>query len=380
MTVLISVTHLLGTGHLGRALVLARAFAAAGHRAIVASGGMPVSNFDTTGVTLHQLPPLRSDGTNFTRLLTDTGAEADAPYLARRRAQLSALIRDCAPDALITELYPFGRRVLRDEFLAALETAQALPRRPVILSSIRDILAPPSKPAKATRADEIIARHYDAVLVHSDPGVTTLDQSWPVSPMLAAKLRYTGFVAAPPPGPHPTGEGAGDILVSAGGGDVGQPLFQAALGAARAMPSHRWRLLVGGQDVAGRIAGLAACGIPDNAVLEPARPDFRQMLSAAAASVSMCGYNTAMDLLQTGTPALLIPFDDGKEVEQGLRADALARLDGVALLRAADLGADAMARGVAQVLSAPRRDTGALQFDGAARSVALTQNLIEARP
>jgi len=61
-------------------------------------------------------------------------------------------------------------------------------------------------------------------------------------------------------------------------------------------------------------------------VVEPPTPDFRMLLTGAAASVSMCGYNTALDVLQAGVPAVLIPFDDGGEVEQGLRADALAAL------------------------------------------------------
>ena len=59
MKVLIAVTHLLGSGHLARALTIARSFAAAGHDAVVASGGMGAPQLNATGVTLLQLPPLR---------------------------------------------------------------------------------------------------------------------------------------------------------------------------------------------------------------------------------------------------------------------------------------------------------------------------------
>ena len=62
MTVIIVVTHLLGSGHLARALVLAKAFAAAGHKMILVSGGMPVAHLDTNGIEFMQLPPVRSDG------------------------------------------------------------------------------------------------------------------------------------------------------------------------------------------------------------------------------------------------------------------------------------------------------------------------------
>ena len=78
MRVMIVVTHLLGTGHLVRALNIARACVDAGHSVTLVSGGMPVVHLDFTGVNLVQLPPLRSDGVDFTRLLTSDGSVASA--------------------------------------------------------------------------------------------------------------------------------------------------------------------------------------------------------------------------------------------------------------------------------------------------------------
>ncbi|MFW8594236.1 glycosyltransferase family protein [Cribrihabitans neustonicus] len=377
MKVLIAVTHLLGTGHLSRALTLGRAFAAEGHTVRVASGGFPAPQLDHTGVDLVQLPPLRSDGVAFTRLLGESGELADGDYLARRSTALLAALRDMQPDVLITELYPFGRRSLASEFLALLEAAGRLPRRPVVLASVRDILAPPSKPQKAEAADAVIAAHYDAVLVHSDPAATKLETSWPVSPMLAEKLRYTGYAASAPAGPHPEGAGTGEILVSAGGGAVGDALFACALEAAGMMPEHRWRLLVGGSDAAARIAALSEH--PSPAILEPARPDFRQMLSGAAASVSMCGYNTALDLLQAGTPAVLVPFDAGSETEQTLRAESLAPLDGIAVLKSADLTPQNLCAALRAAMRAPERTAGGFRFDGAAWTVEIAAGLLGER-
>ncbi|GAA6201870.1 glycosyltransferase [Aquicoccus sp. SU-CL01552] len=377
MKVMIVVTHLLGTGHLSRALTLARAFDAAGHEVLVVSGGRPAPHLHPGALGWLQLPLLASDGVDFTRLLTDTGEEADAGYLERRRIALRGALIAFAPDVLITELFPFGRRALSGEFLSLLEAARDQRRRPIVLSSIRDILAPPSKPSKAERAEEIVTRLYDAVLVHSDPHATRLEQSWPVTPTLADKLRYTGYVAPPAPVPHPQGLGTDEVLVSAGGGAVGGPLFRAALEAARLRPALHWRLLVGGNDPA-QLSELQATA-PANATVEAARPEFRQMLPHAAASVSMCGYNTAMDLLQAGTPAVLIPFDAGKEVEQSLRAESLAQLPAVEVLRSADMTAHTLAGALDRALAAgPHRDSG-LEFDGAARSVAIATQMAEAR-
>ncbi|MBL4768961.1 MAG: glycosyltransferase [Rhodobacteraceae bacterium] len=379
MKTMIVVTHLLGTGHLSRALTLARAFVAKGHDMLVASGGMPAPQLDHSDIQILQLPPLQSDGTNFTRLLDDTGLPADESYLSNRSEILNRAFAAFRPEILITELYPFGRRILSTEFLSLLDTAKALLTPPTVLSSIRDILAPPSKPSKATRADEIIARYYDAVLVHSDPQTTQLDQSWPVSGKLAPFLHYTGYVAPPNASTHPDNTGTGEILVSAGGGSVGDALFETAVQAARLDPNQQWRLLVGGSNAKDRVAKYSQLARGTRTIIEPARSDFRQMLHGAAASVSMCGYNTALDLLQAGTPAVMIPFDAGNEVEQTLRATSLASMPGLSVLSSVDLTPEMLNLHLQQVINDGPRVDGGLNFDGAAQTVRLACDMAEAR-
>lgn len=200
MKIMIVVTHLLGTGHLSRALTLGHSFAQAGHDVRVVSGGMPAPQLGSAGVRLIQLPPVRSDGVDFTRLLGPDDQIASPDHLAQRSACLTGEVMSDPPDALITELFPFGRRILRDEFKALLSAARSVPRTPKILCSIRDILAPPSKASKASKAafaEDVVAEFYDAVLVHSDAATTPLENSWPVSDILRPYLRYTGFVAPP---------------------------------------------------------------------------------------------------------------------------------------------------------------------------------------
>ncbi|WP_299689353.1 glycosyltransferase [uncultured Tateyamaria sp.] len=367
MRVMIVVTHLLGTGHLARALTLGRAFADAGHRVMVLSGGLPVPHFETVGLQLEQLAPLRSDGTDFTTLLDAQGAQAGPAYRAARIATALDRFHSFAPDVLITELFPFGRRNLRDEFMALLDAATA--KRTVILSSVRDILAPPSKPAKVAFADDMVQRYYRGVLVHADRDIVTLDQSWPVSDTLAPYLNYTGFVA--PPAPAGASERNDTILVSAGGGAVGDTIYDTALASAVRHPDTTWHLLVGGEDM--RRNALAARA-PQNVVVDAPRPDFRNLLMHVGASVSMCGYNTALDLLQTGVPAVIIPFDDGNEVEQGLRAAALAQQPGITVVRQDALIPDTLMsalHAVRQEERTPRR----IGMTGAAEAVRITGKL-----
>ncbi len=376
MRVMIVVTHLLGTGHLARALTLGRAFVAAGHAVRVVSGGLPVPHFDTTGMALSQLPPLRSNGTDFTRLLDDASQVATTDYLTGRTRILLDTFHSDAPDVLITELFPFGRRILRDEFKALLRAASRQARPPLVLSSVRDILAPPSKPAKAAFADEMVEAFYDGVLVHADADLITLDQSWPVSAMLAQRLHYTGFVAPAPPGKTGKGSLRPTILVSAGGGTVCDSIFEAACHAAHQIPDHDWHLLISGPDTRRATFHNIA---PANVVIEPPRPDFRQLLAQAAASVSLCGYNTALDVLQTGVPAVFVPFDDGGEVEQGLRAKALAQQDAISVVAQAELTPEALLHAINEVRVAPLRAPRSEGMDGAWQTVKCVNTLLEAR-
>jgi predicted glycosyltransferase len=375
MKVLISVTHLLGTGHLARALVLGRSLVAAGHEATVVSGGMPVPHLQTDGVHLVQLPPVRSDGVNFAQLLDANGNPVSGATLAARQEMQRDCLNAFRPDVVITELFPFGRRVLAAEFLSLLDAVAGQSPRPAICASVRDILAPPSKPAKAEAARDIINTYYDAVLIHSDPDVAPLEASWPVTDDLAAKLRYTGFVAPAPAGPHRDGLGKGEVLVTTGGGSVGERLFETALAAARLDPDRCWRLLVGGSAADRRITRLREIA-PPKARVSATTPDFRQMLYGAAASVSFCGYNTALDVLQAGTPTVFVPFDDGGEVEQSLRAASLAKLTGIGMLRTDDLTPEALLAKVNAVILAPRRAPRTEGLQGAARTVDVLSKLI----
>jgi len=377
MRIAIVVTHLLGTGHLVRAMTLARAFAHKGHAVHVISGGTPLANLDRGKVALHQLTPVKSDGVNFTILLGVDGQPIGQEALAQRSKMACNLIRKIAPDVLICELYPFGRRVLKTEFLSILQTARALDNQPVILCSIREILAPPSRPEKALETEAVLTRYFNAVLVHSDPLHTPLETSWPVTPPVAKLLAYTGYVAPPLPAPHPEGYGQGEVLVTAGGGDVGMGLFQTAVIAAQHDKHRHWRLLVGGASAAKNIARLQSLSNGHKITIEKTRPDFRQMLPNAAAAVAMCGYNTAMDLLQSGTPAVFVPFDAGGEQEQTLRAKSLSKAPQFACISSSDLTPKKLLTALDQVKRNPSRSLQ--QFNGAEESVRIAVQLAKDR-
>lgn len=368
MKILFAVTHLLGTGHLSRTLELGRAFAAAGWRVRVVSGGVDAPHLTSRfadAVEIVQAPPLRSDGVNFRRLLAPDDAPATAAYMERRCNALCDALSAFSPTVVVTELFPFGRRALTAEFDALIETAFMATPRPTLLASVRDILSPPSKPSRIAETERQVTQKYNGVLAHSDPALTPLEASWPVTTAIRRKLFYTGYVAPEPISAAPEGDGAGEVVAAAGGGLVGDRFFDAAREAAALTPHLTWRLLVGG---AGRAQRVAA-GAPNNAIVEETRADFREVLSRAACFVGQCGYNTALDVIMAGAPAVFAPFAEGGETEQTLRAESLRERVGYGVLEEAALTGEALAAAVAAQIARGRPQRLNAALDGARRTV-----------
>jgi len=359
--------HLSGTGHLVRTLALARATAAAGGEVLVIGGGRPLDHIDLKDISFLQLSPVQVPDFDFSTLRTPEGAVAGDAYLAARRTALHEALTGFRPDALVTELFPLGRRVLAAEFEAAIAAALAANPAAAIIASVRDIPEPPSSPARLEQAAERLRRHYDALLVHGDAGFLPLAATWPLAQDLAPMIHHTGYVAGDPPPPCDT---PGDtVLVAVGGGVLGRRLLALAASAAALSP-RLWRLLTGGPDAAGLARGLSAQYGRANLTVEPPRPDYQALLAGAAVSVSLAGYNTVLDLAGCTTPAIIVPFDEHGEREQVIRAERLAGLDGFTVRRVGDLTPATLATAAETAATGPRRRPLTLARDGAARAAA----------
>ncbi|WP_210485565.1 glycosyltransferase [Microvirga antarctica] len=370
--VLIVVTHLLGAGHLTRARALAGAFAASGYETTLVSGGMPMPTAPPPGVTFIQLPPVQVREARFSELLDERGAPVTVALLHARRALLRETVIEIAPAILITELFPLGRRGLADEFLALLRATRALDPRPLVLSSVRDILVAPAKPGRVAEAETRLDDFYDGILVHGDPALSTLDLSWPVGDRVRALIHETGYVdedVAPVPVVERNG-----IVVSGGSSPAGLPLFRAALSAASIVPDHPWHVLVGRAVTEADFLALRQAA-PAHVTVDRARPDFRGLLAGAEVSVSQAGYNTSIDLLRTGVRSVLVPFEGGRETEQRLRAERLQAAGLAHLLPESALGGPSLAQAVKVALASPLPPAATIALDGAARSVTIARRL-----
>ena len=381
--VLIYVQHLLGIGHLRRAAVIARALASAGLKTDLVTGGPPVPGLEVGAARVHQLAPIRSRDARFTGLVDAEGRELDEAFKAARRDRLLALYETLGPRVLITELFPFGRRQLRFELLPLIDAARRQPRRPWILSSVRDILNEATRPEKTAWILETLKSRFDQVLVHGDPALVRLEESFGPAAEVAGKLRYTGYVVDSTPQPA-EGPGEGEVLVSAGGGAVAAPLLEAAL-EAQALSGLRgrtWRLLVGRNLPEAAFRELVAKA-PANVVVEPARPDFVARLARARLSISQAGYNTVIELVQAGVPGIVVPFAGDGETEQRMRARVFRDRGLLTMVEPEALSGATLAAAIdriaepGNVVDPPDR---AIALDGAARTAEIVSGLAAEPP
>ena len=374
-SVLFYVQHLLGIGHLRRALHLVEGMARAGLDVTLVSGGEPLPELAGAAARVVQLAPVRAADATFKNLVGGDGRPLDDELRAARRQALEAAFAAAAPDAVLVEAFPFGRRAFRFELEPLIAAARARRPRALVLCSLRDIVVAPEDDRRREWIVERVRADFDAVLVHGDPNLIPLQASFPLAPAIADRLVYTGYVAPPDRPPEDAAiaaarAGAGEVLVSAGGGAVGGVLLRAALLARRGgcLADAGWRLLAGPNLPAPEFAALTA-DLPAGVVVERYRPDLPQMLRRCRVSVSQAGYNTVLDILAAGAPAVLVPFAEERETEQTLRAEYLAARGAVTMVPPAALSPERLA---AAIVRAAERHPAALQIDmGGARRTAL---------
>jgi predicted glycosyltransferase len=377
---LFHVQHMLGIGHRVRAERIAAACVDAGFDVTLMEGGVPgqVPGGDQArGVTRVQLPPAKAADAAFSGVVdADTGAPIDEAWRARRAAATLETLAAARPDVVLIEGFPFARRAFRFELLPLVERARARGARTAV--SIRDILVERADRRKNAEIAEIARCLFDRVLVHGDPGFAQLADSFSATPVVADRVCYTGIVS--PSAPTAPADGAGDVVVSAGGGATGGALSRAAV-AARGrsrLSDRRWRILVGPNLPDADRAALK--DVPTGIVVEPARQDFTALLAVAAVSVSQAGYNTVADLAVTGCPAVLVPFagPTGQETEQPTRARLMRAAGRAVTVSEATLTPDTLAAAVDRAAEMGRASGTLYRVGGGARTAAALRALLEA--
>ncbi len=360
--------HVWGVGHLFRTLEILRALS--DHKIVMVTGGERIDIPLPEHVREIHLPEIMMDP-EYKGFLTTDAELSFAEVKAKRKKRLYEIFQKEAPDLFIVELYPFGRNAFRFELNPVLKAIRNddLPKCKVICS-IRDILV--EKKDQTAFEERVITRlnrWFDAILIHSDPDLVMLDDTFSRISDIKPLVHYTGFVSAEPPlnsrkefrKKLNISEDAILIVASAGGGRSGAPLLKSVISAFRSIQTDRPSFLfvftgpyMSRQDFE-HIKGHSGNGISVSRFTD----DFLSYLIAADLSVSMGGYNTCMNIIATKVPAMVLPFSGDRE--QGIRVDRLERLGILKQLNGPDLEHQRLSTLMEESIS--RKPSGSVSID-----------------
>ena len=370
------VQHLLGIGHIARASRVARTLVADGFDVTLVTGGTPVPGFPGEGIRHIELPPIAVSDGSFSGLVDATGQPVDDMFKDSRTSMLLGAYHGTRPDIVIIEAFPFGRRQVRFELMPLLSAIERSIERPLVMTSLRDILQERAKPGRDEETIALVKKHFDTVLVHGDPKFVRLEETFPLADQISQRIVYTGLVAAPRQEPP---QDRFDVVVSAGGGAVGAALIRAALDAAPLIDEVKsWCLITGPNMPKADFDAISAQAGQGISVFR-FRKDFASLLSGAKLSISQAGYNTVCDILQAKCRSLLIPFAAGGETEQGARASRLVKLGLAHVLEESAISPQSMADAIQQALKLPEPGEIDLDLNGAAGTAKILRRLYDER-
>lgn len=367
--------HVLGIGHFHRSLEICRAIARY-HPTTLIVGGPPVT-LDCPGIELVRLPGLQMDS-GFNSLVPCDPTLGLATVKDARKNQLLGYFQAEKPDIFISELYPFGRKAFRfelDPLLAAIDAGALPPCK--CYCSVRDILVEKESGREKfeQRVVQLTNKYFAGILVHADPAIITLNETFSRLEDIHIPVHYTGFVtssgspaakSAQPVDAIRKKRAATETLIvaSIGGGSVGSELLFATIKAVAVLQdraSVQLQIFCGPYCAETTYQRLLAQKGP-NIAIDRFTDQFPAWLAAADLAISMAGYNTCMNLVQAGIPALVYPFRQNRE--QSLRAERLGLRVPMTVLTEANLAPKRFAGHITQHLKT-KRVSANIRLDGA---------------
>ena len=317
-----------------------------------------------------KLPSIVKDGPGKWR-----AANLNMPFddvLEMRQELIRQAVLRFRPQVLLVDHMPHGAM---GELLPTLEALRSSGAETKIVLGLRDILDAPQTVQSRWQIEgayTAIEEYYDQVLVYGMRSVFDLAEQYRFSPAVTERLHYCGYVCEPAKVCEPNktttpsalrarflkgADACAKLIVAmAGGGADAYPMMRGLVEALPAIQSRQRSLLVliTGPFMPAELRQdlkLRARGLPVR-ILDSV-DDTHSYLQAADLVVAMAGYNTTVEILQTGKRAILIPRR-GPSAEQRTRAQLFAARGWVEMLDPDDLSVEALAPLVVKSLSQGR--------------------------
>lgn len=359
-----------GLGHFRRSCLLAGAIVAADPAAqVLIATGSPVAHAFPLPerVDSLKLPAVTKDASGAYRPRKLAGDLVD---LVRLRA--SVLLAACSqfrPDVVLVDQTPIGMGGELLPLLRSVRGGDPNRPRPRLVLGLRDIVDDAARVTHdwCTDGSWDWIEAYDQVLVYGDERVETTARELHLGLRTGRDVVHVGYVA--PTMPAPT---AGDpyVLVTGGGGGDGHELLRRYLDAvdAGALGGIRSLVVTGPLMATRRRAELVERAERTDAVdLIEFTDDMRSLIASSIGVVSMAGYNTVVEELASGVPALLVPRT-APRLEQDIRARRLHGLSSLERCRSEAITPDRVADFVERCAADGRRVSADLDLGGAGRA------------
>ncbi len=365
--------HSLGMGHLVRSFALAEKLSEKFQIIFLNGGRLPEKLKVPENIEIINLPPLGFDANNQLVSL-DKRRTVERCQTLREAAIIETFDRK-KPSAIIIELFPFGRKKFRNELLPLLELAKGKAK---IICSLRDILVGQRRDQARheERAVTIANEFFDAILVHSDKDFATLEDTFHPATPLKVPVFYTGFVAKSD-ALNFDKKNKNQVIVSAGGGMVGENLLQTAIDAKDFLPQNVNIKLITGPFLPAESFNRFQALANEKTNIELIRfvPNLAQEMANSRVSVSQCGYNTVMDILRSGVASVVVPFADNGDDEQMKRAKRLEALEIMRVIESRDLSPKTLAAAIKKAFDFQPK-TSLLNLEGGENSARIVENLL----
>jgi predicted glycosyltransferase/nucleoside-diphosphate-sugar epimerase len=285
-----------------------------------------------------------------------------AEIVQMRAALVRETVCNFGPDAVLVDHAPVG---MKGELLPALQALREHHPTVRVALGLRDIIDEPRR-VVANWAEHgiyrVLERNYDSILVYGVPQVMDVVAAYHLSPTVAAKTQYCGYLPRTRAGAVPDqatiraaycGPDERLVIVTAGGGGDGYLLlstYLAALGTPEAS-AHIVSVIVTGPFLpAAERAELESLAASRERVhLVEFTDDMLGLMEAADLVVCMGGYNTLCEVLSVNARALVVPRTEPRR-EQLLRAMAFEQLGLISMEHSDTLAPTRLARRVSGLL------------------------------
>ncbi len=373
-----------GLGHVKRCLRISWGLSAKlPHSSILLVTGSPVVH------ALKSAPP----NWDYVKIPTvaKTGASGSQPPHLPLSVMEATLIRSriiketilaLSPDVFIVDNFPLGSR---SELLPVLQALRDQPTKTIL--GLRDVLgAPETIENEWTRTGiyDVLNRYYDKILIYGSRNIFDAIKKYNIPPGIAEKVRFCGYLTATDPFSEGTKEIQKElgfkgpfILATGGGGGDAYPLLSTFIEAMKQFPKKKAITFTGPLMGVADLEKLKAhLNGSKNVQLRTFVPDLRPYLKAAELVVSMCGYNTASEILVQQPKAIVIPrtwkYGEHKkrkstteEQEQILRAQALEKRGFIHLLEPEHVNTERLVKKMKEVLrKKKKRSRGNMNVNG----------------